>query len=315
MTGLVGALSAFYHDSTDINNPKHREISAIRLIAKMPTLVAMAYKYTIGQPYMYPKNDLSATPRNFMHMMFATPCEEYKVNDVLVRALDRIFILHADHEQNASTSTVRLCGSSGTNPFACHRRRRRLPVGPGARRRQRGGAATCWTTSRRWAASRRSASSSSKVKDKNSGVKLMGFGHRVYKNYDPRAKLMRETCHEVLAELGLENDPLFKLAMALEKIALEDEYFVSRKLYPNVDFYSGIVQRAIGIPVPLFTAHLRAGPHRRLDRAAERDDRRPGVQDRPSAPALHRRDAAHRGSAGAARLTGVAVCRSAAGEA
>ena len=252
MTGLVGALSAFYHDSTDINNPEHREISAIRLIAKMPTLVAMAYKYTAGQPYMYPRNNLSYAG-NFLHMMFATPCEEYKVNPVLERALDRIFILHADHEQNASTSTVRLCGSSGTNPFAAIAAGVACLWGPA-----HGGAnEACLNMLRDIQAMGGVAKVGEfmeKVKDKNSGVKLMGFGHRVYKNYDPRAKLMQETCKEVLHEMGLENDPLFKLAMALEKIALEDDYFVSRKLYPNVDFYSGIVQRAIGIPVPLFTA-------------------------------------------------------------
>lgn len=252
MTGLVGALSAFYHDSTDINNPEHREISAIRLIAKMPTLVAMAYKYNVGQPYMYPKNDLSYAG-NFLHMMFATPCEEYKVNPVLERALDRIFTLHADHEQNASTSTVRLCGSSGTNPFAAIAAGVACLWGPA-----HGGAnEACLSMLEEIQAMGGVAKVGEfmeKVKDKNSGVKLMGFGHRVYKNYDPRAKLMQETCKEVLKELGLENDPLFKLAMALEKIALEDEYFVSRKLYPNVDFYSGIVQRAIGIPTSLFTA-------------------------------------------------------------
>ena len=252
MTGLVGALSAFYHDSTDINNPAHREISAIRLIAKMPTLVAMAYKYTIGQPYMYPKNELSYAG-NFLHMMFATPCEEYKVNPVLERALDRIFTLHADHEQNASTSTVRLCGSSGTNPFAAIAAGVACLWGPA-----HGGANEACLNMLEDMQKRGGSSKVGElrelVKDKNSGVKLMGFGHRVYKNYDPRAKLMQETCKEVLAELGLENDPLFKLAMALEKIALEDDYFVQRKLYPNVDFYSGIVQRAIGIPTPLFTA-------------------------------------------------------------
>ena len=251
MTGLVGALSAFYHDSTDINNPEHREISAIRLIAKMPTLVAMAYKYTIGQPYMYPKNDLSYSG-NFLRMMFGTPCEDYVVNPVLERALDRIFILHADHEQNASTSTVRLCGSSGTNPFAAIAAGVACLWGPA-----HGGAnEACLNMLEEIQAMGGVAKVGEfmeKVKDKNSGVKLMGFGHRVYKNYDPRAKLMQETCDEVLKELGLENDPLFKLAKALEKIALEDEYFVSRKLYPNVDFYSGIVQRAIGIPVNLFT--------------------------------------------------------------
>ncbi len=252
MTGLVGALSAFYHDSTDINNPQHREIAAIRLIAKMPTLVAMAYKYTMGQPYIYPRNNLSYAG-NFLHMMFATPCEEYVVSPVLERAVDRIFTLHADHEQNASTSTVRLCGSSGTNPFAAIAAGVACLWGPA-----HGGANEACLNMlediQKMGGVSKVGEFMEKVKDKNSGVKLMGFGHRVYKNYDPRAKLMQETCREVLKELGLENDPLFKLAMALEKIALEDDYFVSRKLYPNVDFYSGIVQRAIGIPVPLFTA-------------------------------------------------------------
>src|SRR5690349_3013451 len=252
MTGLVGALSAFYHDSTDINNPQHREIAAIRLIAKMPTLVAMAYKYGIGQPYIYPKNSLSYTS-NFMRMMFATPCEEYEPNDVLVRAMDRIFILHADHEQNASTSTVRLCGSSGTNPFAAIAAGVACLWGP-AHGGANEAALNMLEDIQRMGGVAKIGEFVAKVKDKNSGIKLMGFGHRVYKNYDPRAKLMQETCKEVLGELGLQNDPLFKLAMALEKVALEDEYFVSRKLYPNVDFYSGIVQRAIGIPVSLFTA-------------------------------------------------------------
>jgi len=252
MTGLVGALSAFYHDSTDINNPQHREISAIRLIAKMPTLVAMAYKYGIGQPFIYPKNSLSYSA-NFMHMMFATPCEEYETNDVLVRAIDRIFILHADHEQNASTSTVRLCGSSGTNPFAAIAAGVACLWGP-AHGGANEAALNMLEDIQRNGGVEKIGDFIRQVKDKNSNVKLMGFGHRVYKNYDPRAKLMRETCHEVLTALGLGNDPLFKLAMALEKIALEDEYFVARKLYPNVDFYSGIVQRAIGIPVSLFTA-------------------------------------------------------------
>ena len=251
LTGLVGALSAFYHDSTDINNPEHREISAIRLIAKMPTLVAMAYKYGKGQPYMYPRNELSYAG-NFLRMMFGTPCEEYQVNPVLERALDRIFMLHADHEQNASTSTVRLCGSSGTNPFAAIAAGVACLWGP-----SHGGANEAALNMlediQRQGGIDKLGEFIEKVKDKNSGVKLMGFGHRVYKNYDPRAKLMQETCDEVLAELGLENDPLFKLAKALEKVALEDDYFVSRKLYPNVDFYSGIVQRAIGIPVNLFT--------------------------------------------------------------
>jgi citrate synthase len=252
MTGLVGALSAFYHDSTDITNPQHRDISAIRLIAKLPTLVAMAYKYTQGQPYMYPKNSLSYSG-NFLHMMFATPCEEYKVNPVLERALDRIFILHADHEQNASTSTVRLCGSSGTNPFAAVAAGVACLWGP-AHGGANEAALNMLGDIQKNGGIEKIGEFIKQVKDKNSGVKLMGFGHRVYKNYDPRAKLMQETCKEVLLEMGLQNDPLFKLAMALEKIALEDDYFVSRKLYPNVDFYSGIVQRAIGIPVPLFTA-------------------------------------------------------------
>ena len=251
LTGLVGALSAFYHDSTDINNPEHREISAIRLIAKLPTLVAMSYKYGVGQPFMYPQNSLSYSG-NFLRMMFGVPCEDYVVNPVLERALDRIFILHADHEQNASTSTVRLCGSSGTNPFAAIAAGVACLWGPA-----HGGANEACLNMlddiQRMGGVSKVGEFMEQVKDKNSGVKLMGFGHRVYKNYDPRAKLMQETCNEVLAELGLENDPLFKLAKQVEKIALEDDYFVSRKLYPNVDFYSGIVQRAIGIPVNLFT--------------------------------------------------------------
>jgi citrate synthase len=252
MTGLVGALSAFYHDSTDIHNPVHRDISAIRLIAKMPTLVAMAYKYGVGQPYMYPRNELSYAG-NFMRMMFATPCEDYVPNDVLVRAMDRIFILHADHEQNASTSTVRLCGSSGTNPFAAIAAGVACLWGP-AHGGANEAALNMLEDIQKNGGVEKIGEFIKQVKDKNSSVKLMGFGHRVYKNYDPRAKLMRETCHEVLEALGLHDDPLFKLAMSLEKIALEDDYFVSRKLYPNVDFYSGIVQRAIGIPVSLFTA-------------------------------------------------------------
>ena len=248
LVGTVGALASFYHDSLDINDPHHREVSAIRLIAKMPTLVAMSYKYSMGQPFVYPRNDLSYSA-NFMRMMFANPCEEYVVNDVLVRALDRILILHADHEQNASTSTVRLAGSSGANPFACIAAGIACLWGPA-----HGGANEAALNMLKEIGSVDNIPEFiAKVKDKNSGVKLMGFGHRVYKNFDPRAKLMRETCYEVLAELGLQDDPLFKLAMALEKIALEDEYFVSRKLYPNVDFYSGIVQSALGIPVSLFT--------------------------------------------------------------
>ncbi len=251
LVGTVGALASFYHDSLDINDPHHREVSAIRLIAKMPTLVAMAYKYSVGQPFVYPRNDLSYSA-NFMRMMFATPAEDYKVNDVLVRALDRILILHADHEQNASTSTVRLAGSSGANPFACIAAGIACLWGP-AHGGANEAALQMLQDIQAQGGVEKIGEFVKQVKDKNSNVKLMGFGHRVYKNYDPRAKLMRETCHEVLNELGLENDPLFKLAMALEKIALEDEYFVSRKLYPNVDFYSGIVQSALGIPVSLFT--------------------------------------------------------------
>ncbi|MBC8747022.1 MULTISPECIES: citrate synthase [Paraburkholderia] len=248
LVAAVGALSAFYHDSLDITNQQHRDVSAIRMIAKLPTLVAMAYKYSVGQPFVYPKNDLSYSA-NFMRMMFSNPCEEYVVNDVLVRALDRILILHADHEQNASTSTVRLAGSSGANPFACIAAGIACLWGPA-----HGGANEAALNMLEEIGSVDNIPEFIKqVKDKNSGVKLMGFGHRVYKNYDPRAKLMRETCYEVLEELGLHDDPLFKLAMELEKIALEDEYFVSRKLYPNVDFYSGIVQRALGIPTSMFT--------------------------------------------------------------
>ena len=251
LTGLVGAMAAFYHDEIDYTDSHAREVAQIRLIAKMPTLVAMSYKYSVGQPFIYPDNSLSYTA-NFMRMMFATPCEQYKVNPVLVRALDRIFILHADHEQNASTSTVRLCGSSGTNPFAAISAGIACLWGPA-----HGGAnEACLQMLNEIQANggvEKIGEFIAQVKDKNSSVRLMGFGHRVYKNFDPRAKLMRETCHEVLAELGLQDDPLFKLAMTLEKIALEDEYFVSRKLYPNVDFYSGIVQRALGIPTEMFT--------------------------------------------------------------
>ena len=251
MVGVVGALSAFYHDSLDITDPMHREISAFRLIAKMPTIVAMCFKYATGQPFVYPKNSLSYCA-NFMRMMFSVPTEEYQVNDVLVRALDRILVLHADHEQNASTSTVRLAGSSGSNPFACISTGIACLWGPA-----HGGAnEACLQMLEEIQAMGGVAKVGefiTKVKDKHSSVRLMGFGHRVYKNYDPRAKLMRETCHEVLTELGLHDDPLFKLALALEKIALEDDYFVQRKLYPNVDFYSGIVQKAIGIPTSMFT--------------------------------------------------------------
>ena len=252
LTGLVGAMSAFYPDSINLQDAHQRDISAVRLIAKMPTLVAMSYKYSVGQPYMYPRNDLSYAA-NFTRMMFATPCEDWKPNDVLVRALDRIFILHADHEQNASTSTVRMCASSGTNPFAAIAAGVACLWGPAHGGANEAALNMLYDIQKQGGVAK-VGEFITKVKDKNSNVKLMGFGHRVYKNYDPRAKLMRETCYEVLGELGLGDDPLFKLAMSLEKIALEDDYFVSRKLYPNVDFYSGIVQKAIGIPVQLFTA-------------------------------------------------------------
>ena len=249
MVGVVGALSAFYHDSLDINNPEHREISAIRLLAKVPTIAAMCYKYNMGQPFMYPKNKLGYVS-NFLHMMFCTPAEEYEPNPVLVRALDRILILHADHEQNASTSTVRLSGSSGANPFACIAAGIACLWGPA-----HGGANEAVLNMLEEIGDvSRIGQFINRAKDKSDNFRLMGFGHRVYKNYDPRAKLMRETCYEVLGELGLHDDRLFKLAMELERIALEDPYFVEKKLYPNVDFYSGIVQRAMGIPVSMFTA-------------------------------------------------------------
>jgi citrate synthase len=248
LVGVVGALSAFYHDAMDISDQYHRDVSAHRLIAKLPTIVAMAYKYGRGEPFMYPRNDLGYTA-NFMHMMFGTPCEKYEPNPVLVKALDRILILHADHEQNASTSTVRLAGSSGANPFACISAGIACLWGPA-----HGGAnEACLNMLEEIGDVSRVGEYIKRAKDKNDSFKLMGFGHRVYKNFDPRAKLMRETCHDVLNELGLHDDRLFKLAVALEKIALEDDYFVSKKLYPNVDFYSGIVQRALGIPTQLFT--------------------------------------------------------------
>ncbi|MCK9282788.1 MAG: citrate synthase [Rhodocyclaceae bacterium] len=248
MVGVVGALSAFYHDALDTSDAEHRSISFNRLVAKLPTIVAMAYKYNAGQPFMYPRNDLDYTA-NFMSMMFGTPCEEYKPNPVLVRALDIIFTLHADHEQNASTSTVRLAGSSGANPFACIAAGIACLWGP-----SHGGAnEACLNMLEEIGDVSKVGEYIKRAKDKNDSFKLMGFGHRVYKNFDPRAKLMGKVCADVLGELGLENDRLFKLAQALEKIALEDDYFVSKKLYPNVDFYSGIVQKALGIPTSMFT--------------------------------------------------------------
>ena len=246
MTGVVGALAAFYQDSLDINNPDHRRVAEYRMISKIPTIAAMCYRYSIGAPFVFPRNDLDYTA-NFMNMMFSTPCEEYKPNPVLVKALDRIFILHADHEQNASTSTVRLAGSSGTNPFAAIAAGIACLWGPA-----HGGANEAVLKMLD------EIGSVENVAEFMEGVKerkyrLMGFGHRVYKNMDPRAKIMKETCDEVLNELGLHDDPKFKLAMELEKIALNDPYFVERKLYPNVDFYSGIVLSALGIPVSMFT--------------------------------------------------------------
>ena len=249
MCGVVGALSAFYHDSLDITNPEHRRISAFRLIAKVPTIAAWAHKYNIGQPFMYPQNELGYA-ENFLYMFNAVPAEPYKVNPILARAMDLIMILHADHEQNASTSTVRLAGSTGANPFACIA----------------AGIASLWGPSHGGANEavlhmlaeighvKNIPSFLEQVKDKNSKVKLMGFGHRVYKNFDPRAKIMQATCHQVLGELGIKHDPLLELAVELEKIALHDDYFVSRKLYPNVDFYSGIILKAMGFPLSMFTA-------------------------------------------------------------
>jgi citrate synthase len=254
MCGVVGALSSFYHDSLDITDEHHRMVSAHRLIAKMPTLAAMVYKHHMGQPFMYPNNKLSYS-ENFLHMMFGTPCDDPEVNPVLARAMDKIFLLHADHEQNASTSTVRLAGSSGANPFACIA----------------AGIATLWGPAHGGANEAvlnmleeigdvsRIDEFVAKAKDKNDPFRLMGFGHRVYKNFDPRAKVMKETCDEVLKELGLENDPLLAIAKRLEEIALEDPYFIEKKLYPNVDFYSGIIMKAIGIPTDMFTVIFATG--------------------------------------------------------
>ena len=248
MNGIVGALSSFYHDSTDITNPKHRFVASTRMIAKMPTIAASAYRYSIGMPFTYPRNDLDFS-ENFLYMMFSNPCEDYKPNPILTSAMDRILILHADHEQNASTSTVRLSGSSGANPFACIA----------------AGIASLWGPSHGGAneavlkmleeigTKKRVPEFIKRAKNKNDPFRLMGFGHRVYKNFDPRAKILRQTAHEVLDDLGIKSDPLLELALDLERIALEDDYFVSKKLYPNVDFYSGIIYRAMGIPSSMFT--------------------------------------------------------------
>jgi citrate synthase len=247
LCGVVGALSAFYHDSTDITDARQREVASYRLIAKMPTIAAMAFKYSVGQPFVYPRNDLKYAD-NFLHMMFAVPCEEYKISPVLAKAMDRIFILHADHEQNASTSTVRLAGSSGANPFACIAAGIASLWGPA-----HGGANEAVLKMLMEIGNKDHIGEAiKKAKDKTSGFRLMGFGHRVYKNFDPRAQVMRKTCHEVLGELNID-DPLLDLAMELERIALEDDYFVEKKLYPNVDFYSGIILKAMGIPMSMFT--------------------------------------------------------------
>jgi len=254
MCGVTGALSAFYHDSLNIDDFQHRVITAHRLIAKMPTLAAMSYKYSQGQPFIYPRNDLDYA-ENFLHMMFATPCEEYKVNPVIAKAMDRIFLLHADHEQNASTSTVRLAGSTGANPFACIAAGIAALWGPA-----HGGANEAVLNMLAEIGDEKNIDKYvKKAKDKDDPFRIMGFGHRVYKNYDPRAKVMQQTCHEVLEVLGVEDDPILRLAQKLEKIALEDEYFVEKKLYPNVDFYSGIILKAIGIPTEMFTVIFATG--------------------------------------------------------
>lgn len=248
MCGVVGGLSAFYHDCLKIEDPKQRELAALRLIAKMPTLAAMAYKYSIGQPFIYPKNSLGFV-ENFLHMMFSVPAEEMSINPILSKAMDRIFILHADHEQNASTSTVRLAGSSGANPYACISSGIAALWGPA-----HGGANEAVVSMLEEIGDASHISKYiARAKDKNDPFRLMGFGHRVYKNFDPRAKVMRETCYEVLEALQVHNDPLFEIALKLEEIALQDPYFIEKKLYPNVDFYSGIILRAVGIPTNMFT--------------------------------------------------------------
>jgi citrate synthase len=248
MCGVVGALSAFYHDSTDINDPRQREIASHRLVAKMPTIAAMAYKYSLGQPFVYPRNELHYT-ENFLRMAFSVPAEDYKINPVLARALDTIFILHADHEQNASTSTVRSAGSSGANPFACIAAGIACLWGPA-----HGGAnEAALAMLEEIGTIDRVPEFVKRAKDKNDNFRLMGFGHRVYKNYDPRAKAMQIQCHAVLDELGVHNDPLLKVALELERIALQDEYFIEKKLYPNIDFYSGITLKALGFPRSMFT--------------------------------------------------------------
>lgn len=254
MCGATGSLSAFYHDSLDIDDPDHRRITAHRLIAKMPTLAAMSYKYALGQPFIYPRNDLDYA-ENFLHMMFATPCDNYEVSPTLAKAMDRIFLLHADHEQNASTSTVRLAGSTGANPFACVASGIAALWGP-----SHGGANEAVLNMLDEIGDPKNIDTFvKKAKDKDDPFRLMGFGHRVYKNYDPRAKVMQQTCKEVLEELGVDDSPMLKMAQRLEQIALEDDYFVERRLYPNVDFYSGIILKAIGIPKEMFTVIFATG--------------------------------------------------------
>jgi citrate synthase len=248
MCGVVGALSAFYHDSTDISDPYQRMVASLRMIAKMPTIASMAYKYSVGQPFIYPKNNLDYAA-NFLHMCFAVPCEDYVVNPVLARAMDRIFILHADHEQNASTATVRLAGSSGANPFACIAAGIACLWGPA-----HGGAnEAALNMLTEIGTPDRIPEFIARAKDKNDPFRLMGFGHRVYKHYDPRARIMQKTCHEVLGELGVNDDPLLDVAMELERIALSDDYFIEKRLYPNIDFYSGITLKALGFPTTMFT--------------------------------------------------------------
>ena len=254
MCGVTGALSAFYHDSLNIDNWDHRRVTAHRLIAKMPTLAAMSYKYSRGEPFIYPRNDLDYA-ENFLHMMFATPCADYQVNPIIAKAMDRIFLLHADHEQNASTSTVRLAGSTGANPFACIAAGIAALWGPA-----HGGANEAVLNMLGEIGDEKNIDKYvKKAKDRDDPFRIMGFGHRVYKNYDPRAKVMQQTCREVLDELGVQDDPILRMAQKLEKIALEDEYFIEKKLYPNVDFYSGIILKAIGIPTEMFTVIFATG--------------------------------------------------------
>ncbi len=281
MCGVVGALSAFYHDSTEIHDPHQRMIASHRLIAKMPTIAAMAYKYSVGQPFIYPDNSLSYTG-NFLRMTFGVPAEPYEVNPVVERALDRIFILHADHEQNASTSTVRLAGSSGANPFACIAAGIACLWGPA-----HGGAnEAALNMLREIGRPERIPEYIARAKDKDDPFRLMGFGHRVYKNYDPRATVMQKTVREVFDALKV-NDPVFEVALQLEEMALNDPYFVEKKLFPNVDFYSGVILSAVGFPTTMFTALFAAGPHRRLGRAMERNDLRPRPENRAAAPVVH----------------------------